>query len=42
MCLKHWQFNAIKFEIMSDGQKFNFFAKKYPIVVNAVFIASFS
>ena len=24
---KHWYFNAIEFQIMSDGQKFNFFAK---------------
>ena len=39
---KHWHFNAIEFEIMSDGQALNFFAKKCHIVVSVVFTASFS
>ena len=34
--------DSTEFQIMSDGQKFNFFAKKCPIVVRVVFTGSFS
>ena len=30
-------FKAVEFQIMSDGQTFNFFAKKYSTVVSVVF-----
>ena len=39
---KHWHFKEIEFKNMSDGQKFNFIAQKYPIDVNVVFRASLS
>ena len=35
-------FSAIELQFMSEGQKFNFFPKKCPIVVSVVLTAAFS
>ena len=42
MCFKHCHFDAIEFQIMSEGQKFIFIAKKCPIAVSVAFTESFS
>ena len=42
VCAKQGHFNTIEFQITSEGQKVNFFAKKCPIVVSVVFAISFS
>ena len=33
VCLERLHFNTIDQQIMFDGQQFNFFTKKFPIVV---------